>query len=648
MTFPARELWIGLIALLAFGPLLHCLGREDSKWWRRAAVGAMLFLIVRYLYWRLTVTVPWGETDSGAVYMQAIAIIEVAWFLDMVHSYLFFWAPGQQPPRTGHLAVVAAGLDQASVDVFIATYNEGEEILERTIMAASRIQWSGKVTVWVLDDGKRPWVDQMCGRLGARWITRPDRRGAKAGNITHALQCTGADFILVLDADFIAHPQAIRRLMPPMNEPQVAVVQAAQHFYNEDPITRALGIRRVFGDDQRLFFDCVLPARDRGGYAFFCGTCALLRRSAVAELGGIPSGSVTEDILLSVQLRQRGYQTRFVNTRVATGLAAETLRAFYVQRCRWAKGAIQLLYLRAGLLSRRLSWRERIAFFPAYWILSPMVRLTSLVIPQLYLLFGLAPLDNASLGELVRYQGPLLAAMLLLPAFLYRRRWSPLVNFVWTDVIALRVFPNVLRDLLMPFLDNRFQVTPKGRAAGREPANEAWMGVAAAAGVAFTLLALIVGPFGRWEDPYISVSMFWAAINLVRLLGVLAVVWSDPPHVSDPKLRIRCRLADGFVLHEATGVKRLEGWGVAEDMIVPPSENQLVPAGKLGRLGRTKRISYLADVAPGGLLEFPNTGARANLLSMLAALRMDETTPYRPAPAIGRVIARMFGFARSG
>lgn len=641
--------WIVVvIAALAFGPVLFFLGDRDSPWWRRAAVVAALFLIGRYLYWRFTTTVPWGEATSGAVYMQVVAFIELAWLLEMTHSYMYFWAPGGRPVATGHLATVAARLESASVDVFIPTYNEGEEVLERTILAARCIRWDGKVTISVLDDDRRAWVGELCQRLGVRSITRPDNRGAKAGNINHALPHTDGDFILVLDADFLAHPDAVRRLMPAMHDSTVAVAQAAQHFYNQDPIMQALRTSQYHGDDQRLFFDCILPARDRGGYAFFCGTCALIRRSALMEAGGLPSGSVTEDILFSVQLRQRGYQTKVVNTRVATGLAAESLHAFFVQRCRWARGAIQLLYLRTGLLSGRLTLRERLAFFPVYWILSPVVRVASLVIPQLYLLFAWVPLQNAAVGQLVWYQGPLLVAMMTIPAFFYPRRWSPLVNSVWADVIAIRLLPSVLWYLACPFLDTRFHVTPKGRKAGSAP-SEDLMGVAVAASVIFTLIALLVGPFGRWDDPYVSVSMFWAALNLLRLLGVLAVLWSSPPPAADPKIEVRCRASDGFVLLSEAGAQPLDGWSISEDQVRAPSGEPRVAGGvRLGRRAAHGRITVLAKVRSGGYLEFMNTGARGSLLSMLAAIRADEETPYRPAGAVTKVAARMFGFARSG
>jgi cellulose synthase (UDP-forming) len=646
------SVFLGIVlAALAFGPVLQFLGNVRLVWWRRVALLGVLLLIGRYAYWRLTQTVPWGHLSSAAVYMQVLALVELAWLMEFIHAHCFFWSPGRRKASSGPSGMLAAGLDRASVDIFIPTYNESAEILERTVLAAQRIRWDGKVTISVLDDGGRASVGELCRKMGVRWITRPDNRGAKAGNINNALRHTDGDVILILDADFLAHPDAIQRLMPAFDDPKVAVAQAAQHFYNQDPIMRALGTAKYFGDDQRLFFDRILPARDRGGFAFFCGTCALLRRAPLMEAGGLPSGSVTEDILLSVHLRQRGYETRFVDTRVATGLAAESLHAFFVQRCRWARGGIQLLYLRTGLLARGLALRDRIAFLPVYWIVSPIVRTSSLVVPQLYLLLAWVPLQHATVGQLLVYQGPLLVAMVGLPAFLYPRRWSPLVNFVWGDVLALRLFPSVLRDIFFPFGDMRFHVTPKGRSAGSAAASEDWMGVAVAAGVIFTLIALIVGPFGRWDDPYVSVSMLWAALNLMRLLAILAVLWGQTSEVGDAKIEVRCGETDGFLLlSEARSARSLAGWWISEDRLRPPPGAHPASESAASRLARRSpdgRTAILAQVQAGGLLHFVNEGARASLLSMLVALHVDKETPYQPAKAARRVAAQMFGFARS-
>src|SRR5438445_66535 len=68
---------------------------------------------------------------------------------------------------------------------------------------------------WVLDDGDRVWVADMCAAYGARYVSRPQHDHAKAGNLNHALEVLaaeeaagvgGADIIAVLDCDHVPLP----------------------------------------------------------------------------------------------------------------------------------------------------------------------------------------------------------------------------------------------------------------------------------------------------------------------------------------------------------------------------------------------------------------------------------------------------------
>ena len=95
------------------------------------------------------------------------------------------------------------------VDVLIATYNEPRAVLEKTIVGALALDWPN-LAVYVLDDGRRPWLRRYCEEKGVGYINRPDNRGAKAGNINHALTVTNGDYVAIFDAD----PRLIGQLVP--------------------------------------------------------------------------------------------------------------------------------------------------------------------------------------------------------------------------------------------------------------------------------------------------------------------------------------------------------------------------------------------------------------------------------------------------
>jgi cellulose synthase (UDP-forming) len=629
------------LAALAFGPVLNLLGDVRSAWWRRLALLAALALLARYAEWRFSGTVPWGDVGLAALYMQAIAALEILFIALVVQSLAFFaLEPSRRPPPGDRMAA----LRRASVDVFIATYDEGPEILERSVLAAQRIEWGGPLRVHVLDDTQRDWVRKLCDDAGAHWIARADHGGAKAGNVNHALGLTDGEFILVLDADFIAHPDAVRRLMAPMADARTAVTQARQHFYNADPVARHLGTDGDAGDDQALFFDRILPARDRGGFAFFCGTCALLRRAALQEAGGLPTGSVTEDIVLSVRLRQLGWTTRMVDTRVATGLAPEGLTALFNQRQRWARGAIQMMYLKSGLRGRGLPLRDRLAFVPVYWLVSPLLRVATLVIPQLFLLFGWLPLVNARSDDLLRYQIPVFVALAGLAAFLFHRRWVPFVSSVWEDVIALRITPRLLVDVVLPFRDAHFNVTPKGRALVEAPGGGRLLGAVVVALVLVTLAALLVGVIAPPEaGALVPLSLVWAGINLVRLLAALAVLWRGAPHALT-ELAADLDAADGVVLLAGGHVTPVHGWRLTESRLIAP-ERRVLSGLVLAWRAPSGRLHRLAELDEDGTLRPFGAAARARVLALLVQLMLDREPPYRPGRALATTLVEMFGLS---
>jgi cellulose synthase (UDP-forming) len=112
-----------------------------------------------------------------------------------------------------------------------------------------------------------------------------------------------------------------------------------------------------------------MPSRDAWDAAFCCGSNSVTRRAALRAIGdALPTQSITEDVLLSLTLLRAGYITRYLCERLAFGLAPEGLQAFFIQRQRWARGAMQILYLAAGPFGKNLTIMQRLLFLPTHWL----------------------------------------------------------------------------------------------------------------------------------------------------------------------------------------------------------------------------------------------------------------------------------------
>jgi cellulose synthase (UDP-forming) len=458
----------GLIALgacLAFLPLL----RRDSTLARSLMTGMSFVLLIRYFAWRVTGTLPPPGLTADALVGYPFMLAEGASLVAVSLSLLFL-------SRTiDRSADVKAGSRRAAavapaplVDVFICTYNEEKAILERTIIGATGLEY-GNYRVWVLDDGRRLWLRRLTEELGCHYLTRPDNAHAKAGNINHALRhVTGLrdrpQFISILDADFVPMPDFLARATCLMEDKSVGVVQTPQHFINPDPIQSNLAATEVWPDEQRFFFDILMPAKDAWDVAFCCGTSSVIRVSALMQIGGFPTDSVTEDYLVTLRLKERGYRTIYLNERLTLGLAPEGLKEYITQRGRWCLGLMQIVRGRSGPFSLRSNLRfiDRLSLVDAFmsWAAVYGAKVFGLVVPWLFLLFGIKAV-YADLFELLRYFLPFYVWHAFTMAWISRGRSIAIMTDVSQYIAALAVLRAVVTGLVKP-RGHKFNVTAKG------------------------------------------------------------------------------------------------------------------------------------------------------------------------------------------
>ncbi|WP_416051371.1 glycosyltransferase family 2 protein [Cupriavidus basilensis] len=431
------------------------------------AITATLLLV--YLAWRWTQTLPEWQMTFPSLWAHAFFGFEIMTIAYTVISIVTLTRGSNHAPAAdAGEAALRRSRSVPRVDIFIATYNEGLEILEKTIVAALAIDYPD-FRVWVLDDTRRDWLKAFCAQVGANYVTRPDNTHAKAGNLNNGLQHSaraehggGAPYIMVLDADFAPNKNILMRTIGLFADPKVGVVQTPQFYYNADPIQYNLRSTECWVDEQRAFFDVMQPAKDAWGTAFCIGTSFVVRREALSLIGGFPTGTVTEDIHLTYRLMPHGYVTRWLNERLSVGLSAEGLPEYISQRSRWGLGTIQVALTADGPLRGRgytLGQRVHYVHGLLHWLSRPFT-LMLLAGPLLYWYFDVPTLYGEPM-QFLAYGVPALLLYWAYSIWVTGSRALPIFTEVTQIVSALAVSATLISAFFKPF-GRPFKVTNKG------------------------------------------------------------------------------------------------------------------------------------------------------------------------------------------
>jgi cellulose synthase (UDP-forming) len=423
---------------------------------------AAVTALVGYLTWRIAFTVP--ATGANATAAAVLIAFEAIPLVGMMVRIVTLWnIDSYAPPR------VKAAPDGLTVAVLIPTYDEPAEVIVPTIAAACALEPAHQT--WVLDDGDRPWVEEICHAYGARYVRRDVHDHAKAGNLNHALgvmereASVGAadiDVIAVLDCDHVPLQNFLTATLGWFADPEIALVQGPQSFYNAG----------AFDDDgvngeQGLFFNVLMAARNHAEAGpFWCGSTALVRTRALREIGGVATDTIVEDMHTTLGLIRAGWRTAYHHQTLAVGLAPATADQYLLQRRRWGLGAMQVLAKeRLWTAKRWMSWRNYYEYLAGtLWWLEGAATVLTLMVPVALLMSG-AQTSTAGPAAFTAVFAGTFVVRLWGAKRLYRHQLS------WTNALALRILRIPVGLSCAWWLLTRrtleFQVTPKNGSAER-------------------------------------------------------------------------------------------------------------------------------------------------------------------------------------
>lgn len=528
--------WLTLGVLL----LLFKLPRATVQPWRLVVSSLGVFMAMRYLYWRTTETLLYtGLGDFIAMsllYMAEVYSISILFLGMFINVWPVRHKPLPLPDNNEHLP---------SVDIFIPTYNEGDEIVRITAVAATQIDYPReKMHIWILDDGgtaqKRAdhergmdaWerhyrLRRLAHDLGIGYITRSHNTNAKAGNINHAMFHTHGDIILVLDCDHVPTKDILSKTVGHfVADPKLFLVQTPHFFINPTPIEKNLaGVANVPSESD-MFYRTIHKGLDFWNASYFCGSAALLRRSCLEEVGGICGTTITEDAETAFHLHGLGYNSLYIDRPMVCGLAPESYDDFVVQRSRWAQGMLQLFLIHNPTRAPGLTLPQRLAYLNAcfFWFFG-FARFIYFVAPAAFLIFGFN-IYNASWLQIQAYALPYVLTTYVLMHFYYSESRNMMFSEIYESVQALFLIPALIGVIRNPHKPT-FKVTPKGRTleqASLSPLSAPFLIV-----ITINLLALLLSFYDWFANPImrdvIIVTGIWCCYNLYLSLVSLGAFW---------------------------------------------------------------------------------------------------------------------------
>lgn len=317
-------------------------------YYRRLLVITFFVVATWYLTWRL------GSFNREAMFFSvALYVAEVYGLIgSALHVFMVSRLTRRDP-----LPVI----EGKTVDVYITTINEPVDLIRKTIIAAKNMDYAH--VTWLLDDGRRPEMKALAEHYGINYLARESNEHAKAGNLNYAYAHSEGDFICIFDADHCPQRNFITNTIGYFADDNVAFVQTPQDFYNLDSYQhrQAKGNKRVW-TEQSLFFRVIQRGKDYWNSAFFCGSCAIVRRSALDAIGGFATGTLTEDLHTSIRLHKKGYRSIYMQQSMAYGVAPANVAPFLSQRVRWGQGAMQVWKMEGILTARGLTFAQRLNY----------------------------------------------------------------------------------------------------------------------------------------------------------------------------------------------------------------------------------------------------------------------------------------------
>jgi cellulose synthase/poly-beta-1,6-N-acetylglucosamine synthase-like glycosyltransferase len=261
-------------------------------------------------------------------------------------------------------------IELPAISLMIPAHNEGI-VITQTLDAMLELDYpADRLEILVINDGSTDDTAEQVRKIARRDprvrlfdIPKEHSARGKSAALNRGLMECRHDVIGVFDADNVPERDSVLHLARQLaTDNRLGAVIGKFRCIN-----RRRNLLTRFINLESLAFQWIVQA---GRWrllrvATLPGTNYLIHRSVLQELGGWDEQALTEDAELSIRIYQAGYLIKFVPYAVTWEQEPETLRVWFRQRVRWARGNNYVLEKYFARVFRIRPWAVGLELFYA-------------------------------------------------------------------------------------------------------------------------------------------------------------------------------------------------------------------------------------------------------------------------------------------
>jgi cellulose synthase/poly-beta-1,6-N-acetylglucosamine synthase-like glycosyltransferase len=528
------------------------------------------------------------------------------------------------------------------VGIIYLCYNDLDQEALKSLMSLS---YDGKIFLIIHDDSIDPSVNAETDRIAQRMslinesinirvLRRKHKTGGKAGAMNYVLEKSAHlyDYFILCDNDStILQPDIIERSLPYFENPDLAIVQYRSLGIIRKDYCKANFILRKSIDA----FHANMSVYSRFGWQPFIGHNAILRTSAVREVGGFTPGFFSDDLDLTIRLNLKGYRVKYGHDLHMGETHPPNYTAFRKRSYKWSYGCMQSLKAHSwNIIRSKLSLAEKCFFFlfTGHYVMSIFLFLymiTNFIIAPFFI-----EVNPFGVGESI-VAGSMLIFIIFFPFLSYFIRLGQLNRAFKPIALGALVYGTTdfdsIRGTIDCVLGKKRKWIPTNLAGNGKIKNKIWLEPL------FGLILLVVPMVTQISLLFLPSTYLFAGKFL--FVPALQFAYNDKEKIKAPVVRKRSKVT-GIFLFFLLFFFLPEGTGYSQNVHVSIRGDQIYKDGSQFKIKGINYGPWKPGTGPNKNYEYPSAAEIEKDLKLIKEANANTILVYDPPAYVLQVAER--------